>query len=71
MKHINESLFKALKKKFGKVQVTNAGIEAKYHVVEDKVAAWASARNGNPDASTKRVNLINWGETYAVNCPRA
>lgn len=70
MKHINESLFKALKKKFGKVQVTNAGIEAKYHVVEDKVAAWASARNGNPDASTKRVNLINWGETYAVNCPR-
>jgi len=70
MKHINESLFKALKKKFGKVQVTNAGIEAKYHVVEDKVAAWASARNGNLDASTKRVNLINWGETYAVNCPR-
>lgn len=70
MKYINEILVKALRKKFGKVQITNAGVEAKYHVVEDRVAAWASARAGNPEAASKRINLINWGETYSVNCPR-
>lgn len=71
MKYINQPLVSALKKKFGKVQVTNAGVEAKYQVVEDRISTWAAAARGiGPDSAPKRINLINWGETYAVNCPK-
>ena len=69
MKYLNEPLVSALKKKFGKVQVTNAGVEAKYRVIEDRISAWATAARGLcPDSAPKKINLISWGETYSVNC---
>ena len=71
MKPINQVLFSALQKKFGKVQITNLGVEAKYRVVDDRISDWVQASNGvQPRPTAKKVNFINWGETYAVNCPK-
>lgn len=71
MKPINQALFNALQKKFGKVGITNLGVEAKYRVIDDRISTWVQAAKGVPqEATTKRVNWMNWGETYAVNCPK-
>lgn len=71
MKPINQVLFNALQKRFGKVGITNLGVEGKYRVIDDRISAWVQASNGVPqEATSKRVNWINWGETYAVNCPK-
>lgn len=64
MKPINEKLYKVLQNKFGKVKITNSGVEAKYRIVADALAL-------HFDPSTpKKINMINWGETYSVNCPK-
>ena len=64
MNPINEHLYKALKKKFNNVKITNTGIEAKYKIVCDQLAAFYEPN------TPKKVYVINWGETYAVNCPK-
>ena len=68
MKPINEPLHAALSRRFGRVRTTSTGVEAKYQVVEDRIASWASASSGSQ--SPRKVNIMNWGETYAVDCPR-
>jgi len=64
MKPINEKLYKALQGKFGKVKINNSGVEAKYRIVTDALASYFDLN------TKKKINIINWGETYSVNCPK-
>ena len=64
MNPINEHLYNALRKRFQNVKINNAGIEANYKIVTDKLAAYY-----NP-ATPRKVYVINWGETYSMNCPK-
>ena len=63
MKPINPHLYNALQQKFGKVRITNNGTEATYQVVSDLSSL------ENPSIP-KKINILNWGETYSVNCPK-
>lgn len=70
MTPINQPLHAALSRKFGKVRITGTGVEGKYQVVEDPIASWAAATGVSDLQPAKRINVMNWGETYAVDCPR-
>ena len=61
MKPINEHLFEALRRKFGTVGITNAGAEAQYKVINSLVSYHDSKE-------PKKISVLNWGETYSVNC---
>lgn len=63
MKPLNESLYAALKSKFGKVTITSTGVGAKYKVVEDFESVATPSK-------PKKISVLSWGETYSVNCLR-
>jgi len=59
-KLLNPALYRALEKLFGTVFVVDAGAPAEYTKEKLRVALLKSRSH---------VNVLSWGEAYAVNCP--
>lgn len=67
MKPLNPDLFEALRGKFLKVKIVNAGSTAHYTQVED----WFSTPLQRQIADNRpHMRLDMWGETYSMCCPK-